>query len=122
MNILERVASDMADAGIEARHAHENETDACLEILDEFIAGHEVVDVVVGPKSGDYYVDFGGRGTWERVTIIVPRAEPPSLLAAAEGASATWHKAVLTTPAMTDAMLALDTAIKRARESDEQDA
>lgn len=132
MNVLEQLASDMADVGREARISGEDETDACLAVVHEFSAGHEVVEVVRADseKHRDHWLLLPGDCQYkhlenysdyvtQRLTIIVPRKQEPTLLEATERASAAWHQSVVTTPAMTDAMLELDAAIKRARDRDE---
>ena len=89
MNVLERLRSDMQDAGWEATNPGEDPTDACLAVLDEFIAAHEVVEV-------DAYVRCNGHRMWDdkpdssipSETIIVPRDPEPTLLAAAGAALA----------------------------------
>jgi hypothetical protein len=88
MNVLEQLRSDMNDAGTEACENCEDETNACLAILDEFITGHEVIAA--------FEHQFGGwrKNRWLRVyepdphrfdycvsagPIIVPRKPEPHI-------------------------------------------
>ena len=87
MDVLARLRSDMDDAGREAHKQDENETDACLVILDEFSAAHEVVRVarrggVMWSCMSDAPVD----ANYEEVLVIVPRERKPSVLEAMETA------------------------------------
>ena len=84
MEVLEQLRSDMDDAGREAQMTGENETLACLVILDEFIGEHEVVEVdayAASEKCGSrprFYDRDISTPTWgELQTIIVPRKRKP---------------------------------------------
>ena len=80
MNVLEVLRDDMDDAGTEAWDCAENPVRACLAVLDEFSAGHEVVEV-------DHYTGPGDRRCWDDCvlsdrapeTIIVPRKPEPRI-------------------------------------------
>ena len=93
MDVLARLRSDMDDAGHEAYESGEDETDACLEILDEFTGEHEVVEVAFFPANRTGPPSRVWREGWPKEstafchfeTIIRPRERKPSLLAAAEG-------------------------------------
>ena len=102
MNVLEQLASDMADVGREAWISGEDETDACLAILDEFSAGHKVVEVfdvrhtgepadhwLAMPDSTQHEPDFvwGDKEVVTPLTIIVPRKQKPTLLEAVKDVS-----------------------------------
>ena len=100
MDVLARLRSDMDDAGREAHKQGENETDACLDILDEFSAEYEVLRTVHYPEGGRsrcYYAEDDGpeeEGV-EHVTIIVPRKRKTSLLEAVAVISALARNAAL---------------------------
>ena len=95
MDVLARLRSDMDDAGREAGTYGGNETTACLDILDEFIAGRGVVEALLCEGSG-------GEQRWLRLrdrsgplynplkqptqVIIVPRERKPSVLEVMETA------------------------------------
>ena len=83
MDVLARLRSDMEDAGREACACGEDETDACLEILDEFIGEHEVVE---GEMSRHVCDEDGCCSGWETMPrlAIIPRERKPSLLEAAK--------------------------------------
>ena len=102
MNVLEQLRSDMDDAGCEADVQDENVVDACLAVLDEFIAGHEVVEVfdvrhtgepadhwLAMPDSTQHEPDFvwGDKEVVTPLTIIVPRKQKPTLLEAVKDVS-----------------------------------
>ena len=121
MDVLKRLASDVADAGREAAARSEDETEACLAVLDEFCGEYEATDVRMNsviPGVMRLAGDCPAEDYGPLVAVFVPRKQP-SLLEATERASAAWHQSVMTTPAMTDAMLELDAAIQRARGGDE---
>ena len=92
MDVLARLRSDMDDAGHEAYESGEDETDACLEILDEFTGEHEVVEVAFFPANRTGPPSRVWREGWPKEstafchfeTIIRPRERKPSLLEAAE--------------------------------------
>ena len=100
MDVLARLRSDMHDAGHGAYESSEDETDACLEILDEFSAEYEVLRTVHYPEGGRsrcYYAEDDGpeeEGV-EHVSILVPRERKPSLLGAAEALDAAVEKLAL---------------------------
>ena len=89
MNRLEQLRSDICDAAMEATEKKEDEVDACLDILDEFSAGHEVVDACEHQNGGwrknnwlrvnckcdphrlDYCVSVG--------PVIIPRKPEPRI-------------------------------------------
>ena len=88
MNVLEVLRSDMGFAGRRAWQADENVTDACLDILDEFIAGREVVEVFFCPPDEDTKRRYslwhdddtdGQPERHKRTTIIVPRDPEPRI-------------------------------------------
>ena len=87
MDVLARLRSDMDDAGHEAYESGEDETDACLDILDEFIAAYEVASGIPAIE-GDSVVLIDGAGVVYKIpsdtTILVPRERKPGLLEAAE--------------------------------------
>lgn len=122
MNVLERLRSDMDDAGRAACACAEDETDACLEILDEFSAGQEVVEVGFCDNREEAPDGYGRWSTvvenyGARTTILVPRTEPPSLLAAAEAAVA-WLQEDVSIDGLVnlkDRLEALAQAIKKER-------
>ena len=84
MDVLEQLRSDMDDAGYEAECMSEGIIAACLDILDEFIAGYEVVEMVRGAVTKGLFPL--GYCPGQRIIIIVPRERKPSLLEAAEPA------------------------------------
>ena len=98
MNVLETLRDDMRHAGLKAYVREGDEIHACLEVLDEFIAGQEVVRVREKRCAGGHSKAGGTRkpilhylypddcrleGT--PLTIIVPRKPEPTLLEAAKG-------------------------------------
>ena len=92
--------------------------------MDEFCAEHEVVEVDFDPAD-PYTTPIDDRVWYAslerqdsrpiRIETIIVSRKVPTLLEAAEGASAAWHQSVMTTPVMSDAMLKLDAAIERER-------
>ena len=80
MNVLDVLRGDMGDAGRKAWDCAENPVPACLEILDEFIGEHEVVEV-------DHYAGPNDRRCWDDCVlsdrapeaIIVPRKPEPRI-------------------------------------------
>ena len=86
MNVLEQLASDMADVGREARISGEDETDACLAVVHEFSAGHEVVEVEEARTErfhgyllpDDKWYKGGHQKSLGILTIIVPRKQEPT--------------------------------------------
>ena len=93
MDVLARLRSDMDDAGREAHVMEEDTTDACLDILGEFIGGWEVKRARVNRMNTSIlHLDDtdeipGAADTF--LTILVPRERKPSLLGAAERVVAT---------------------------------
>ena len=90
MSGLERLRSDMGFAGRRAYQVDEDQTEACLAVLDEFIVGHEVVEVDAFPVEGMARVrrwfahprdtQYGeGGATPDRVQLIVPREQEPRI-------------------------------------------
>jgi hypothetical protein len=137
MNVLEQLKEDAMRAAGDPADDNEKASENVGAVLDEFIAGHEVVEVyenaplVCEPLKGGVFRQWHNDmrqhlSTARRLTIIVPRAEPPSLLAAAE---AVWERITLTErhrsvgatvcSDMGGALDALAQAIKRAREGNE---
>ena len=97
MNVLEVLRSDMTNAWYGAPSFISGRV-AAFEVLDEFIAGHEVVEVrelrtpsVIAGQKGMHCFQcaddehFAAQFTREiaRPTIIVPREQKPTLLEAA---------------------------------------
>ena len=103
MDVLARLRSDMDDAGREAYESGEDETDACLEILDEFTGEHEVVEVAFFPANRTGPPSRVWREGWPKEstafchfeTIIRPRERKPSLLEAVAVISALARNAAL---------------------------
>ncbi len=89
MDVLARLRSDMDDAGHEAHRCGEDETVACIDILDEFIA-----DYLVWPLEEEEAlwrgVPCAGGTDWRRLPegsiALVPRERKPSALEAMETA------------------------------------
>ena len=79
MDVLEQLRSDMQDAGDEAECMSEGITAACLEILDEFIGGYEVVETAVGSGGRAYYRYASDYPRLPAQTIIVPRKPEPRI-------------------------------------------
>ena len=102
MDVLARLRDDMDMVGCEAAGLGENVLDACLEILDEFIAGYEERTLGEQRHSDDgsvYYADghdpdfndlskYQGRRVRTFVALF-PRERKPGLLGAAERVVAT---------------------------------
>ena len=91
MDVLARLRSDMDDAGHDAEDEGEDVTVACIDILDEFIAAHEVLRTVHYPEKSRnrrYYAEDDGpeQEGVKHVSIIVPRERKPSVLEAMEAA------------------------------------
>ena len=88
MNVLEVLRSDMTNAWYGAPSFISGRV-AAFEVLDEFIAGHEVVEVdayVADGRDGSgliYDPDTATPVSGELLTIIVPREQKPTLLEAA---------------------------------------
>ena len=93
---LTKLRKDMGVAGIEAYEEGKDETDACLEILDEFMAAYEVLEVV-NCLDESYKPPHRRWDEWPvmgrpTTTILVPRARKPSLREAAEVIVDAWNK------------------------------
>ena len=92
MDVLARLRDDMDMVGCEAAGLGENVLDACLEILDEFIAGYEAASGIPAIE-GDSVVLIDMAGVVHKIpsdaTILVPRERKPGLLGAAERVVAT---------------------------------
>jgi len=121
MDALEQLRSDI-EAELVGSHYWKPRV---LAARDEFTTGYEAVEVEECDFEDDGHMHIlrfqdsasygSGFGHPKRTTILVPRERKPSLLGAAGGMSAAWHKSAISTPAMCDAMLVLDTAIEKER-------
>lgn len=124
---MDRLEKLKVDAVLAASHTEDDEEAAGERVgavVDEFCAEHEVVEVDFDPAD-PYTTPIDDRVWYAslerqdsrpiRIETIIVSRKVPTLLEAAEGASAAWHQSVMTTPVMSDAMLKLDAAIERER-------